>query len=212
MRNPTTISLGAAGRNTGGWSQCLFRCYGTRPFIQSSELSRCRGHRPLQGEIRRSGRCKHHSISWRKGRTKEPLRNKHHSLGENGGLFLEWWCLCLSAPVFIVWMTIWVPARGVRPVSSVYGDRCMQDWKIVRVYACLLKAEIFKSWNQQQFFFFKFAMWFKDALSHEWLWGFVQQVWYMLVPQCLSVFIAFDFPNKELQQKKLQLMLPFIIE
>lgn len=34
--------------------------------------------------------------------TLKALRNKHHSLGENGEIFLEQWCLCLSAPVLIV--------------------------------------------------------------------------------------------------------------
>lgn len=36
------------------------------------------------------------------GHTKEPLRNKHHSLGKSGELFLGRWCLRLSAPVLIV--------------------------------------------------------------------------------------------------------------
>ncbi len=101
-RNPTTISLGASGEEAAVWSHCLFRCYGTPSFIPGIELSRCRGHRPLQGEIRRSGRCKHQSISRREGRTKDQLTNKHHSLGKHWELFLGRWCLCLSTPVLIV--------------------------------------------------------------------------------------------------------------
>lgn len=36
------------------------------------------------------------------GQTKEPLRNKHNSVGEKQELFLGRWCLCLSVPVLLV--------------------------------------------------------------------------------------------------------------
>lgn len=132
------------GAPTVVWSPCLFSCSGACLFVQGGELSRCRGHRPLQGEMRRSGRLKHQPVSWGVGHTKEPLRNKHHSFRKNGELFLEWRRLCLSAPVLMVWVTICASARGAKPVASVYRDCYMQDWNIDWVYVGVLKH---KSWN-----------------------------------------------------------------
>lgn len=132
MRNPTRISLGATESSLlldlhGSWGALVHVCAFRAVNCPGAEAT------DLQSEIRRSGRCKHHSLSWEEGDIKEPLRNKHYSLGENGELFLGWWCLCLSAPVLIV---ICAPTWGVKPASSVCAG-----WEIVRVYFCLLKSK-----------------------------------------------------------------------
>lgn len=129
MKNPATISLGAFWCLMFDLSLSL-GAMGHVHFSRGGELTRCRGQWSLRGEISIGRRCKHYSLSLGVGYSEEPLRNKHHSLGKNGELFLERWCLCLSALVLIVWVTICASARGVKSASSVYAGGNMPDWKM----------------------------------------------------------------------------------
>lgn len=121
---PFFLSLRKKSNNNiiRGLREALFFDLSLCLFIQGGKLSRCRGHRFLQGGIRTWRRYKHHSVSRAERQAEQPLRNKHHSLERK-------WGVILRTGVF---MFVCISVNSVRDILNV----CQRG----RVYFfCLLR-------------------------------------------------------------------------